>query len=258
MTFHSACAASARADAERPWLQPPISRSMTRPTRAGMVKRCLDELGVDLKRFTPAAGPETDQRSQEPSCARPRTTPDRRLILRADGRRTPTGSTSARCTARTRSTSTTCCPARQRARAVPEVRERYKTPSATCSSTSTRTPTRPSTAGSSCWRGRHRDDPDQGHRNLAVVGTTTVPGRGSPDHDGRRLREADRRCVTGRPRPVELRQRGPEVGRVSSIFRSPNRADGIRSSPAGAGRSSARLSTHTLPATGPDSRHSFT
>ena len=43
-----------------------------------------------------------------------------------------------------------------------EVRDRYTTRSAGSSSTSTRTPTRPSTAGSSCSSSEHR--------NLAVVG----------------------------------------------------------------------------------------
>ncbi|MDX6659335.1 MAG: ATP-dependent helicase UvrD/PcrA, partial [Solirubrobacteraceae bacterium] len=54
MTFHSACARMLRADAERLG----YTRQFTIYDQADsrrMVKRCLDELGVDLKRFTPAA-----------------------------------------------------------------------------------------------------------------------------------------------------------------------------------------------------------
>jgi DNA helicase-2/ATP-dependent DNA helicase PcrA len=54
MTFHSACARMLRADAERLG----YTRRFTIYDQADsrrMVKRCLDELGVDLKRFTPAA-----------------------------------------------------------------------------------------------------------------------------------------------------------------------------------------------------------
>jgi DNA helicase II / ATP-dependent DNA helicase PcrA len=54
MTFHAACARMLRADAERLG----YTRQFTIYDQADsrrMVKRCLDELGVDLKRFTPAA-----------------------------------------------------------------------------------------------------------------------------------------------------------------------------------------------------------
>src|SRR5436309_8856146 len=54
MTFHSACARMLRADAQRLG----YTRQFTIYDQADsrrMVKRCLDELGVDLKRFTPAA-----------------------------------------------------------------------------------------------------------------------------------------------------------------------------------------------------------
>jgi DNA helicase-2/ATP-dependent DNA helicase PcrA len=54
MTFHSACARMLRADAHRLG----YTRQFTIYDQADsrrMVKRCLDELGVDLKRFTPAA-----------------------------------------------------------------------------------------------------------------------------------------------------------------------------------------------------------
>ncbi len=54
LTFHSACARMLRADAERLG----YTRQFTIYDQADsrrMVKRCLDELGVDLKRFTPAA-----------------------------------------------------------------------------------------------------------------------------------------------------------------------------------------------------------
>src|ERR1700716_2230038 len=54
MTFHSACARMLRAEAPRLG----YTRQFTIYDQADsrrMVKRCLDELGVDLKRFTPAA-----------------------------------------------------------------------------------------------------------------------------------------------------------------------------------------------------------
>src|SRR5437868_9422572 len=54
MTFHSACARMLRADAQRLG----YTRQFTIYDQADsrrMVKRCLDELGVDPKRFTPAA-----------------------------------------------------------------------------------------------------------------------------------------------------------------------------------------------------------
>jgi DNA helicase II / ATP-dependent DNA helicase PcrA len=54
MTFHSACARMLRADAQRLG----YTRQFTIYDQADsrrMVKRCLDELGVDLKRFAPAA-----------------------------------------------------------------------------------------------------------------------------------------------------------------------------------------------------------
>src|SRR5438132_5610297 len=54
MTFHSACARMLRADAQRLG----YTRQFTIYDQADsrrMVKRCLDELGVDLERFTPAA-----------------------------------------------------------------------------------------------------------------------------------------------------------------------------------------------------------
>jgi DNA helicase-2/ATP-dependent DNA helicase PcrA len=54
MTFHSACARMLRADAQRLG----YTRQFTIYDQADsrrMVKRCLDQLGVDLKRFTPGA-----------------------------------------------------------------------------------------------------------------------------------------------------------------------------------------------------------
>ena len=54
MTFHSACARMLRADGDKLG----YTRGFTIYDQADsrrMVKRCLDELGVDTKRFTPAA-----------------------------------------------------------------------------------------------------------------------------------------------------------------------------------------------------------
>ena len=162
MTFHAACARMLRAEAERLG----YTRQFTIYDQADsrrLIKRCLEELGVDPKRFTPAAiGVQiSDAKNQlatptaygqmvgsyfEQTVAdvyravRARAAPDER-----DGLRRP---------ARAR---------RQRARAVPGgPRRATRTASGTSWSTSTRTPTTPSTAGCSCSTDEHR--------NLMVVG----------------------------------------------------------------------------------------
>jgi DNA helicase-2/ATP-dependent DNA helicase PcrA len=54
MTFHSACARMLRAEAERLGYTRQFTIYDTSDTRR-LIKRCLDELGVDPKRFTPAS-----------------------------------------------------------------------------------------------------------------------------------------------------------------------------------------------------------
>ena len=86
MTFHAACARILRAEAPRLG----YTRQFTIYDQADsrrLVKRCLDELGVDPKRFTPAARPAPDLRREEQAARRGGLPPARRLLLRADGRR---------------------------------------------------------------------------------------------------------------------------------------------------------------------------
>ena len=111
MTFHSACARILRADAERLG----YTRGFTiydEPDSLRLVKRCLDELDIDPKRFTPRGIQAPDLGRQEPAARRrglPRsrsasffeqTAADVYDALRA-----------AHARARTRWTSTTCCSA---------------------------------------------------------------------------------------------------------------------------------------------------
>ena len=132
------------------WATRAASRSTTRPTRIRLVKRCIDDLDIDPKRFPPRA---SSARSPTPrtGCSTPR----------------PTGSRSAPSSSRPppRSTSSTSS-GRRGMNAMdfddllfrlvnlfelfPEVRDRYRRASDTCWSTSTRTPTTRSTAGCGC------------------------------------------------------------------------------------------------------------
>ena len=150
LTFHAACTRMLRVEAPRLG----YTRQFTIYDQADsrrLVKQCLDELGADPKRFSPARRPEPDLRRQEPAARRRRVPLDGRLLLRADRRRRLRRSTSASWCASTRWTSTTCwcapstCSSCSRRSASATSR-----PSATSSSTSTRTPTTPSTAGSRC------------------------------------------------------------------------------------------------------------
>ena len=94
MTFHAACARILRAEAERLG----YTRQFTIYDQADarrLVKRCMDAVGVDPKRFTPGGDPQPDLRRQEPAARRRRLPPGGRLALRADGRPRCTRSTSA-------------------------------------------------------------------------------------------------------------------------------------------------------------------
>ena len=97
MTFHAACARILRAEAPRLGYTRQFTIYDQADTRR-LVKRCLDELGVDPKRFTPAAiqhqisAAKNQLRDAEAY---------RELVgslLRADGRRRLPSSTSASCT----------------------------------------------------------------------------------------------------------------------------------------------------------------
>ena len=97
MTFHAACARMLRAEAHRLG----YTRQFTIYDQADarrLVKRCLDELGVDTKRFTPGAvhnqisdakNKLRDAEAYSSSSARTSSRPSP----------TPTSSTSASCTA---------------------------------------------------------------------------------------------------------------------------------------------------------------
>ena len=96
MTFHAACARMLRAEAERLG----YTRQFTIYDQADarrLVKRCIDAVGVDPKRFTPAA---STTRSPPPrtACATPPTTA--RWSAPTSSRRSPTS---------TSSTSASCC-----------------------------------------------------------------------------------------------------------------------------------------------------
>ena len=108
MTFHSACARMLRADAERLG----YTRGFTIYDEADslrMLKRCLDELEVDPKRFPPRAiraqisGAKNQLVDADDLRARPQGG-----RLRGDGRPRSTRSTSSGCSRPTRWTSTTC------------------------------------------------------------------------------------------------------------------------------------------------------
>ncbi len=73
MTFHAACARILRAQAERLGYTSRFTIYDQADARR-MVKRCIDDLGVDPKRYTPAADSRSDQRRQEQACSRPPTT----------------------------------------------------------------------------------------------------------------------------------------------------------------------------------------
>ena len=89
MTFHAACARMLRAHADRLG----YTRQFTIYDQADsrrLIKRCLDDLGIDPKRFTPGGDPQPDLRRQEQAARRRCVRADGRLVLRADrGRRLP-------------------------------------------------------------------------------------------------------------------------------------------------------------------------
>ena len=98
MTFHAACARLLRAEAPRLGYTRQYTIYDAADSRR-LVKRCIDELGVDPKRFTPARDAAPDLRRQEQAARRRGLPPAGRLA--SSSRRSPTSttSTSATCTA---------------------------------------------------------------------------------------------------------------------------------------------------------------
>ena len=152
MTFHSACARMLRADAHRLGYTRQFTIYDAADSRR-LIKKCIDELDIDPKRFTPRAMQAQISDAKNKLRTRGGLPPARRLVLRADRRRRLRG-LRARAAPRQRDgLRRPAVPRGQRARAVPGgPRPLRRARSAGCSSTSTRTPTRPSTAGSSCSR----------------------------------------------------------------------------------------------------------
>ncbi len=184
MTFHAACARMLRAEAARLGYTRQFTIYDTADSRR-LIKRCLDDLGIDPKRFTPGS---VDAQISDA----------KNKLRDADAYAQMVGSFFEQTVADVyrsyerelhRMNAMDFDDLLVRAVNVlelfPEVRERYATASATSSSTSTRTPTTPSTAGSQLLAGEHR--------NLMVVGRRCpVPGRGHARHDGGRHAAADR------------------------------------------------------------------
>ena len=148
-TFHSACARMLRADAERLG----YSRGFTiydESDSLRMLKRCMEELHVDPKRYPPRA-----IRSQISGAKNQLVDAD--AYAQAQGsvfEETTAGvypSTRSGCSRPTRWTSTTCwCARSTRWSCSRRCASAGGAPSATSSSTSTRTPTTPSTGCCSC------------------------------------------------------------------------------------------------------------
>ena len=87
MTFHSACARMLRADAHRLG----YTRQFTIYDQADsrrLIKRCLDELGIDPKRFTPGVDPDRRSPTPRTSSATPR--PTASWSARSSSRPSPT------------------------------------------------------------------------------------------------------------------------------------------------------------------------
>ena len=107
LTFHAACGRMLRREAERLG----YTSSFTiydQADQVRVVRACLEDLGVDPKRFTPRGHPQPDLERQEPADRPRRVHEPRRLVLRQDGGRGVRALPAAAASARTRSTSTTC------------------------------------------------------------------------------------------------------------------------------------------------------
>ena len=181
MTFHAACARILRAEAAAARLHAPVHD--LRPGRRAPAGQAL---GRRRRRrpqaLHPGRDPQPDLGRQEPPARRGRLPRAGRLVVRGDGRRRLRALRARAAPHERDGLRRPAVARRQPAGAVRGgARALLARPSATCSSTSTRTPTTRSTGCCSCWwgapaaagrraaRGSRARGP-LGHRNLAVVG----------------------------------------------------------------------------------------
>ena len=179
MTFHAACGRILRREAERLGYRSNFT-IYDSADQIRLVKDCLEELDRDPKRFTPRGIHAPDLEREEPADRPGRV---RRAASRASTTRpSPTSTTSTSAAVRLERgrlrRHARCSPSRCSS-ASPRRASAGRRRSATCSSTSTRTRTTPSTGCSSCS--------PSGHRNLMAVG--------DPDQSVYAFRGADIRNI---------------------------------------------------------------
>ena len=238
MTFHAACARMLRAHAD----QLGYTRQFTIYDSADqrrLIKKCLDDLDIDTKRFTPRAMQSqiSDAKNKLRSAEDYRRA--RRLLLRADRRR------------RLRAV---------RARAPPRQRDGLRRPARPLRPPARALPGGPRPLRQGLPLGHGRRVPGHQPRPVPLAPAAdlrapqpgrrrrrrAVPRRRHADHDGRRLDQADRGRAAGRRGPVVLRQRRLPPRARDRDASSRVRADGRRDhDPRRAGGSSAPRSTRT-------------
>ena len=107
LTFHAACGRILRREAERLGYRSSFT-IYDQADQVRVVKACLEELERDPKRFTPRGIHAQISNAKNQLISPEEYAIARRLVLRPDRRRGVRAATSAGCSPRTRSTSTTC------------------------------------------------------------------------------------------------------------------------------------------------------
>ena len=238
MTFHAACARMLRADAD----QLGYTRQFTIYDAADqrrLIKRCLDDLGIDTKRFTPRAMQSQISDAKNKLRSRRGLPPARRLALRADRRRRLRAYERELHRMNAMDFDDLLVRAVRLLELLPGGPRplRGRLPLGAWS-TSTRTPTTPSTAGSSCSTSEHR--------NLAVVGDDAqCLVAGTPITMGDGIDQADRGGRGGRSGAVVLRKRRLPSGTGDRDFES-LRADGRRDHDRGRSPDRQHAGAHAL------------